>query len=337
MNFRDWLFGPKGSWFGIWISFLVFTAIIVLLGSLFKWNPWGEVSCDRVMSYASEQCEAITKDGFIRQQANFWSNFGYAAVGLFIFFRRGTSIGKAVGLAFIFLAIGSALFHGTLTNWGQYLDIMGIDVVLLLLVLHAVFSAWDLHPEFWPTLSWIFFLTLLGLMMGGFKGIFDSTLVSLGAGGVLFVIGVYGSGRRHGDWFGEGARWYKWFWFGLLAAVVFGGAAGFKYFDGKDVRVFAPNQDCNQCNGCEPINQAPVGSCTGLCPGAACCDTRCACCQEVYEGVAEPHNCNEIKPKGLCFGSNPVFQGHALWHVFSALGLFFVFEFFAALFKKQET
>lgn len=334
MKLRDWLFGPKGAWLGIWISFLVLTAILVLIGSLLKLNPWGDVSCDRVLSYASEQCEAITKDGFLLQQANFWSNFAYGLVGLFIFFRRSTIIGKAVGLAFVFLGIGSGLFHGTLTTWGQYLDIMGIDVLLLLLVLHAIFSVWDLEPGMWPTLSWILFLTLLGFMMGGFKDIFDSTLVSLGAGGVLFVIGVYGAGRRHDDWFGKDARWHKWFLFGLLAAVVFAGAATFKFFDGKEITVFAPEQQCVQCNNCQPVNDAPVGACTGLCP-AACCDVRCGCCEEVYKSVDQATQCNEIKPRTMCFGSNPVFQAHALWHVFSAFGLFFIFEFFRSLFDKQ--
>jgi hypothetical protein len=335
MKLRDWFFGPKGVWLGIWISFLVLTVIIVLLGSIFKLNPWGDVSCDRVFSYASEQCEAITKDGFLRQQANFWSNFAYGAVGLFIFFRRGTTIGKAVGLAFVFLGIGSGLFHGTLTTWGQYLDIMGIDVLLLLLVLHAIFSVWNLRPQMWAALSWILFLTLLGFMMGGFKGIFDSTLVSLSAGGVLFVLGVYGSGRRHDDWYGANTRWYKWFWFGVLAAVLFSGASVFKFLDGKEIKVFAPEQQCLQCNNCQPVDEAPVGKCTGLCP-SACCDVRCGCCQEVFESVDKPTKCNEIKPRFACFGSNPVIQGHALWHVFSAFGLFFVFEFFGSLFVKPE-
>ncbi len=337
MNVRDWFFGPKGYWLGTWISFLVLTVIVVLLGTLLNLNWWGAVTCDRVMSYTSEQCEAITKDGFLRQQANFWSNFGYGGVGLFIFFCRASKIGKAVGLAFVFLAIGSGLFHGTLTTWGQYLDIMGIDVVLLLLVLHAIFCTWELPQDTLPTISWIGFLTLLGLTMGLFKGIFDSTMVSLGAGGVLFVIGAYGAGRRHEDWGDGQTRWKHWFWFGLIAAVLFGGAVAFKYFDGKEVTVFAACQDCNQCNGCEPVSKAPVGSCKGTCPGAECCDTRCACCEDVFNAVEGNGHCKEIKPRGLCFGTNPVFQGHALWHVFSAMGLFFVFQFFWSLVEQEET
>ncbi len=331
MSFSDWFFDQKGAWFWIWISSLVLTALIVVGFSVAKWNPWGEVTCDRVMSYASEQCEAITKTGLIRQQANFWSNFAYFAVGLFIFFRRGTVIGKAVGLAFAFLFLGSGLFHGTLTTWGQYLDIMGINVLLLLLILHAVFSAWQLRPEFWPTISWLGLLTILGIFMGLFKGMFDSTNVALGAGGVLLLVGVYGSARRHSDWFD--GNWHKWFWFGLLAAVLFGGAAAFKFSDGKDIAVA---QECNQCNGCEPVYKASVSACKGHCPGAACCDTRCACCEDVYNAVDESTNC-EIKPKALCFGTNPAIQGHAIWHVLSAIGLFFIFEFFGSLFEKRET
>jgi hypothetical protein len=41
----------------------------------------------------------------------------------------------------------------------------------------------------------------------------------------------------------------------------------------------------------------------------------------------------------LCksFGSNPVFQGHAFWHVASAFGLFSVYEFFVSLRGKSES
>ncbi len=333
MNVSDYLFSSKATWFWIWISSLVLMAILAFGFSVARSNPFGEVTCDRVMSYASEQCEAITDHGLIKQQANFWSNFAYAAFGLFIFFRRRTTIGIAIGLAFVLLAFGSGLFHGTLTTFGQYLDIIGINVLLLLLILHGVFSAWQLHPEFWPTTSWIGLLTILGIFMGLFKGIFDSTYVALSAGGLLFLVGVYGSGRRHSDWFDGNTRWHKWFWFGLLAAILFAGATAFKFLDGKDITAV---QECKQCNGCEAVNKAPVLSCKGLCPGAACCDTRCACCQDVYKGVDESKNC-EIKPKALCLGTNPVIQGHALWHVLSAAGLFFIFEFFGSLFEKEET
>ena len=337
MNVSDYLFSSKGTWFWIWVSSLVLMAILAFGFSVAGSNPFGEVTCDRVMSYASEQCEVITQHGLIRQQANFWSNFAYAAFGLFIFFRRGTTIGKAVGLAFVFLAFGSGLFHGTLTTWGQYLDIMGIDVLLLLLILHAVFCTWELNPETtFSTVSWICFLTLTGLLMGFAKGIFDSTIVSLGAGLLLFVIGVYATGLRQGSWGVEQARLAK--WFGLLAVSVFLCAVLFKFLDGKDVRVFGQDRDCKQCNS-QPVAKAPPKSCTGKCPGEPCCDTSCACCQDIYNAVDSPSHCYEVKPKFFCgiFGANPIIQGHALWHVLSAGGLFFIFEFFGALYKKDET
>jgi hypothetical protein len=300
-------------------------------------NPFADITCDRVLSYASEQCEVITKTGLIRQQANFWSNFAYAGFGLFIFFRRGTTIGKAVGVAFVFLALGSGLFHGTLTTWGQYLDIMGIDVLLLLLILHAVFCTWEFSPETTlSTVSWICFLSLTGLFMGFAKGVFDSTLVSMAAGLLLFVIGVYGVGLRHGNWGVEQARWAR--WFGLLAVSVFLAAILFKFLDGKDVRVFGPERDCKPCNS-QSVANAPAKSCTGKCPGEPCCDATCACCQDIYNAVDSPSHCHEVKPKLFCgiLGSNPVIQGHGLWHVFSAAGLFFVFEFFGTLSKKDKT
>lgn len=337
MNIADYLFSAKATWFWIWISSLVLMAIIAVGFSVAESNPLGEVSCDRVLSYASEQCEVITKHGVIRQQANFWSNFAYAAFGLFIFFRRGTTIGKAVGLAFVFLALGSGLFHGTLTTLGQYLDIMGIDVLLLLLILHAVLCTWDRDPESTPSiLSLIIFLSLVGLAMGLFKSIFDSTLVSVGAGLLLFVIAIIGIGRRRGSWGDEQARWVK--WFGVLGLVVFLCAALFKFLDGKDVKAFAPDRDCKQFDS-RPVDAAPAASCTGKCPTEPCCDKSCACCQDIYNVVDPPRHCFEVKPKIACkiFGANPVIQGHGLWHVLSATGLFFVFEFFLVLFRKEET
>jgi hypothetical protein len=303
-DFNAWLFGPKGWWFGVCISFLILTIFMALIASHREFNPWGEVTCDRALGYASEQCEFISRDGFLRQQANFWSNFAYLAVGLFIFFRSDAVIARAVGLAFVFLCIGSALFHGTLTTWGQYLDVMGIDIVLALLVLQAVIGTFQLDLASAPILSWIGFLTMAGIFMGLFKGVsifgfhlFDSTVVSVSAAVVFLVLGAWAIKREQG----KAQQNCGWCVPALLAVICFGGAVAFKFADGREV----------------------MATC-----GAKIAD----CCADVFEGVSTSTipSC-VIQEHALCFGAHSIVQGHAMWHVLSALGMLWIFDFFDAL------
>jgi hypothetical protein len=335
-DFRDWLFGPQGRWFGIWVSLLVFTIIIVVIASLLPIHPWGDVTCDRILSYASEQCEFINQKGFLRQQANFWSNFAYLFFGLKIINQHEQWVRKMTGIGFVLLWLGSGLFHGTLTGWGQYLDVIGIYIVLLMLVLHAWVET--VHRGTMDQVLaalWSILFMVAAILMGWHKDTFDSTIMSFGSGGLLTLIGVYGAGRQNEDW-DDPNRYYrillirkltKWLVPGLIAAAVFGGAAAFKYEDGKEITL----PDCKACDYCADVKAAPAETCSGTCSENACCDAVCSSCQEIAQGAKEGTKGEKITPRPFCFGTNPVFQGHALWHLFSAIGLYFVFKFFIAL------
>ena len=113
-DIQSWLAAPWG-WLIIWVPCLALViAMALILGSA-DVDPW-DPSIDRIFGYREEQREEVTDTGFFVQFANFWSNFAYLAVGLVMFLRNRTFVGRGTGMAFVFLAVMSGYFHGSLTS-----------------------------------------------------------------------------------------------------------------------------------------------------------------------------------------------------------------------------
>lgn len=267
-----WIYSRWG-WLAITGIVILSIIIIVLFGSLLNLQPWSDLAPDRAEQYAEEHCEAISKDSFLVQQANFWSNFAYLAVGLLIWLRNRTVMGVWTGAMFCFLSIGSGFFHGTLTSSGQYLDIIGIYAVLTALIIKGVFETFNLQSP-GPVLGGILFTSglVLSIIAGVFKNdfiLFDSDIWTLLLAVSLALLIVI---RSILDLLGRKTLWILDRWFISTIMIASFIAAGiFKFGDGEG------NFLCN------------------------------------------------------LLGSNPVLQGHALWHLSSAVGLYCVWALFDSL------
>jgi hypothetical protein len=316
-DLKGWLRSPWG-WLIIWVPSLVVVVALALIGTAADVHIW-QPDAQRVCFYRQEQTELVTT-GFFVQLANFWSNFGYLAVGLLILLRSGTTIGIGTGAAFILLALGSGYYHGSLAVTAQTFDIAGIDMVLLALILHGIVESCDLETSSARIRNAIWLVLLVGLFIGFTKGDVvwhSSTIFSILSGVVLAVIMVFGyinHTRKYN--YSAGSSWHSQVLApGLFALVTFALAAVFKYGDMTDVtEVWAK---------CTVLGRLTGGS-------APASIDRCVfdLCQIGKGGYLV------WSDGSWAFSRTSLIQGHALWHIFSAVALMLVFEYFTSFRNK---
>ena len=82
-------------------------------------------------------CEAI-RGGAIMQPANTWSSLAFVIAGAAVLLRARNVQSRIFGAILIFLGIGSAYYHATLTFSGQFIDVLGMYLVATLLLFHAI-------------------------------------------------------------------------------------------------------------------------------------------------------------------------------------------------------
>ena len=112
-------------------------------------------------------CEAPRIQSFIVEPANTWSNIFFFIAGYLIYRKyRPLELNQRIAvITFMYLGIGSSIFHGTLTYFGQLLDVTGMYVLttfylftLLKLDLHKLRN---LFFSLWVSLNLGLFFTIL--------------------------------------------------------------------------------------------------------------------------------------------------------------------------------
>jgi hypothetical protein len=127
------------------------------------WESWRPAVCMPDDCF----CEAL-RPGLIRQPANTFSNLGFVLVGLAILiwgWRRarggedaplGSSrmLTTAYGLIVVFLGVGSACLHATMTYAGQWIDVLSMFLFPSFLALYnATRLGWLTRRLFWPVFA----------------------------------------------------------------------------------------------------------------------------------------------------------------------------------------
>ena len=278
-------YGLQGrwGWLLLTVGFFLLCLIVVLILHFLKVHPWAHVTADRIAWYHHEQCENVDTSGFFLQVHNFWSNFGYLAAGLLILCLSDIALGRAVGVVLIFLAFGSAWFHGTLTETGQTVDMAGVYAALLAM---SAYGFVEMTPlEYDSIASWLIFsgAVVLGIVAGIIRlsvkffssDYFTPFLVFILAVYMITAIWRYPE-RDHGPLLAPGLGALG---SGLLAVL-------FKFSDGDDNFLLAQ------------------------------------------------HGGNYAK----CFyGHGSLIQGHAFWHVLSAVMFVCIFEYFRSLLERSRS
>lgn len=140
---------------------LLFAAVSILLYSLFEifksldlWNAMALAGGNTL-----HFCEFNRNDLIIKQIANTWSNLAYLFVGFILLsiglkdhlFKKRHELNNLIarhpgftvmlGVALIYLFIGSFFYHASLTRTFQILDVAGIYAVVIAMLAYNIFRA----------------------------------------------------------------------------------------------------------------------------------------------------------------------------------------------------
>ncbi len=159
-------------------------------------------ACDprKLVSWAAPTTALYREEALhrlVREPQNTISNLAYFFTGFAVLLAAATVPGRALGLAGIFLALGSGLYHCSLLPEWRLIDILGVYVVLgtlLVLGLGGIVRGWSSgwRAWAWPAAAWVA-AAWMGIhrndyRWGWFKP-FDSTVVVAAgmAGGFVLV------------------------------------------------------------------------------------------------------------------------------------------------------
>lgn len=179
-----------------WVGVAVVLAFAALMGGAVgssgaEW-PGGESGC---IEAGECYCEAPRGEG-PSQPANTVSNLAFVAFGLAVLVRVGRERGRRTapdvpgrlslypvlfGFVAVFLGIGSAAFHGSLTEWSGWLDLVSMFALIMFVILYdlAMLRGWS-ERQFAGT--YLMSLTALALVQwpldnSGGKFIFGALIV----------------------------------------------------------------------------------------------------------------------------------------------------------------
>jgi hypothetical protein len=170
--------------------------------------------------------EQVTIRSVFRTPANTWSNLGFLLVGFYClalavldrraegpgFVRRAPVLSALFGLSCVYLGVGSALFHASLTRLGQQLDVAAMYTPLLALLAISAGRTW---PRLrWPLLAagWLVASVLLYVFKWELRA--DLLMPILG----LIAFGARGLEHRSGQH--RASRWVPVAAISILAALL---------------------------------------------------------------------------------------------------------------------
>lgn len=136
--------GPRQWAIALALTALAALGIILLLLAFGPgWSVYAPASCTATRCF----CEMPRIGALILQPANSWSSLGFVFAGfLMILLARGPGWHSAMapvsatafGITAIVVGLGSVLLHATLTQWGQFFDVLGMYLVGAFLLVSAL-------------------------------------------------------------------------------------------------------------------------------------------------------------------------------------------------------
>lgn len=166
---------------------------------------------------------------------NTYSNIAYLIAGVWAFVTKPSWASAVFGLSMAFLAVGSALYHGTKRVWASRLDNAGMYAVFAALLTYTISPT---HPYIAPlmalgaiilvktiayTENWKYMLNpMMGLMVWlsvitvGIKGHLGEAAMGLTLFGIAYAI--WWADKNKTFWF---KRWGHGLWHVLTALAVF--------------------------------------------------------------------------------------------------------------------
>lgn len=159
-------------------------------------------------------CESFHADGFAVQPVNTASNLGFVLVGLGILTAAGARrrhggqpgpVDIAYGASAVGLGLGSALFHGTMTWWGGWADLVSMYLFIGLVLSVDVARAAG-RDERWALRLWAALVTVLALVQ---------LPLDQGLGKWIFAVLIAVTLLAESRLAGQVSRDRRWLWAGL--------------------------------------------------------------------------------------------------------------------------
>lgn len=194
-------------------------ALVLLIG-LAAWNPrndfWGLVEEPKAQCEAYDaaklaslvkptrevySCEKLTR--LIREPQDTVSNLAYATVGLALCLAGRRREAFSLGVACLFLGVGSGLYHASLAAEWRLIDILGVYTALYGLIVLGLKANWPVLLS--GSCGWLldFAAWVLAIITGIYRNdariagikLFDSTYVVVAAVALGCLL-VFGAARR---------------------------------------------------------------------------------------------------------------------------------------------
>lgn len=140
MNRRQRLVGAGLTWI---CAVAVLIVVALVLDGNVQWGP---------PNSRDDQCERLRESAFVREFQNTWSNLAYLAAGILILFHARHRLGIAVGASYCYLAFCSGMYHASVRDPWQLLDIAGVYWAMIALIVFGVHGIWERRWKL-PTLT----------------------------------------------------------------------------------------------------------------------------------------------------------------------------------------
>ena len=137
------------------IGLFFFIGVCIIFAMLMQlninWDTWRIATCMPDECF----CEQIHHDETIRQPANTWSSMMFALVGILIAVHAVISLNDQqklsrmfaliLSFALIFIGIGSAFYHASMTFWGQFADVGSMYLLATFMLVYAWLRLFNLE------------------------------------------------------------------------------------------------------------------------------------------------------------------------------------------------
>lgn len=197
---------PAGVWRQIALGCIAATALTIGVFLLYHDTAvWAHFTPARAFEQPMAS-ERIYAESIFRTRANTWSNLAYVYVGILAvcgslhdartkarggYLVETSALGIFFGLSGIYLGVGSGIFHGSLTRWGQQLDVASMYstlVALWALNLGRLLPRLGGRPS-WPL--WIALAVVVDVLLYVYKWSMSSSIVL-----PALILGVLAFGIR---------------------------------------------------------------------------------------------------------------------------------------------
>lgn len=156
------------------LGLIIFIGICVIFAALMQlninWDTWRVATCMPDNCF----CEQVRFGDTIRQPANTWSSMLFTLIGILIAGHGLTQLSEGqklsrlfaliLSFALIFIGVGSAFYHASMTFWGQFADVGSMYLLVSFMLIYAWLRLFQLQVNLSAVLYVVINIALFTLL-----------------------------------------------------------------------------------------------------------------------------------------------------------------------------